>query len=145
MGVTPPVVNGAATYSFLRNPQGLQHRADWEDPVYGKVKDWNWAAFGIRTTAIAVMIISSSGPLVAQNSAEKQAQCELSSIRNTRSSFAVQNIRSACNWLAINGDSLLNARNKGYYLCLVQELSGVQGSQAAAAIISACRRSYPSW
>jgi hypothetical protein len=111
----------------------------------GKVKDWNWAAFGFLTTAMAVMIISSSGPLVAQNSMDKQAQCELSSIRNTRSSVAIQNIHSACNWLAINGDSLLNARNKGYYLCLVWELSGVQASQAAAAIISACRRSNPLW
>ena len=113
--------------------------------MYGKVKDWNWAASGILTTAIAVMILSSSGPLVAQNSVERQAQCELSSIRNTRSSVAIQNIRSACNWLAINGDSLLNAGNRGYYLCLVRELSGVQASQAAATVISACRRSNPLW
>jgi hypothetical protein len=113
--------------------------------VYGKVKDWNLATFGILITAIALMIIFSSGPLMAQNSAEKQAQCELSSIRNTRSSLAIQNIRSACNWLAIFGDSLLNAGNKGYYICLVRELSGVQAGQAAVAIISACRRSYPLW
>jgi hypothetical protein len=55
----------------------------------------------------------------------------------------VQYIRSACNWLALNGDSLLNERSRGYYICLVQQLSGAQANEAAAAIISACRTSNP--
>jgi hypothetical protein len=74
---------------------------------------------------------------------EKQAQCELSAIRDTRSALAIQFIRSACNWLALNGDSLLNERSKGYYVCLVRQLSGGQADEASGAIVSACRTSYP--
>ncbi|MBW7974275.1 VF_A0006 family four-cysteine protein [Bradyrhizobium sp. BR 10289] len=78
-----------------------------------------------------------------QSDMERQAQCELSAIRDTRSPLAVQYIRSACNWLVINGDSLLNASSKGYYVCLVRQLSGAQSNEAAAAIMSACRASNP--
>ncbi|MHC2537618.1 hypothetical protein ACVJMY_007187 [Bradyrhizobium diazoefficiens] len=83
------------------------------------------------------------GPVLAQSDMEKQAQCELSAIRDTRSPLAVQYIRSACNWLVVNGDSLLNASSKGYYVCLVRQLSGAQSNEAAAAIMSACRASNP--
>jgi hypothetical protein len=92
---------------------------------------------------IAGTLFSSGGPVRADTSMEKQAQCELSAIRDTRSAVAVQFIRSACNWLALNGDSLLNERGKNYHLCLVQQLSGAQADEAAAAIVSACRTSYP--
>jgi hypothetical protein len=88
-------------------------------------------------------LLLSSGSVVAQTSMEKQAQCELSAIRDTRSSVAIQFIRSACNWLALNGDSLLNETSKGYYVCLVRQLSGAQADEAAAAIVSACRTSSP--
>ena len=88
-------------------------------------------------------LASSAGSAVAQSAQEKQAQCELSFIRDTRSPLAVQYIRSACNWLALNGDSLLNERSRGYYICLVQQLSGAQSNEAAAAIMSACRTSNP--
>jgi hypothetical protein len=102
------------------------------------------ALLAILTAIVAAgTLLSSSGSAVAQTSMEKQAQCELSAIRDTRSAFAIQFIRSACNWLAINGDSLLNERSKGYYLCLVRQLSGVQADEAAAAIVSACRTSSP--
>lgn len=43
----------------------------------------------------------------------------------------------------VNGDSLLNESSKGYYVCLVRQLSGAQANEAAAAIISACRTSNP--
>ena len=88
-------------------------------------------------------LLTSTSPrsVNAQTSREKQAQCELSAIRDTRSALAIQFIRSACNWLALNGDSLLNERSKGYYVCLVQQLSGVQADEAASAIVSACRTS----
>jgi len=79
----------------------------------------------------------------AQSTAERQALCELSAIRDTRSPLAVQFIRSACNWLALNADSLLNEQNKKYYVCLVQNLSGVQADAAAQAIVSACRTANP--
>ena len=85
----------------------------------------------------------SSAPAAAQSAEERQAQCELSAIRDTRSALAVQYIRSACNWLALNGDSLLNETSRGYYICLVRQLSGAQANEAAAAIISACRASNP--
>jgi hypothetical protein len=81
--------------------------------------------------------------LRAQNDIARQAQCELSALRDTRSVVAIQLIRSACNWLALNGDSLLNERSKPYYVCLVQNLSGVQADEAARATVSACRASYP--
>lgn len=71
-----------------------------------------------------------------------QAQCELSAIRDTRSAAAIQTIRSACNWLAINEGSLLNESLRGYYLCLVQSLSGAQSDAAVGPIVSACRASH---
>jgi hypothetical protein len=98
---------------------------------------------GLMGVVVAGAVLSFSGSVVAQTDMEKQAQCELSSIRDTRSPLAVQYIRSACNWLAVNGDSLLNESSKGYYICLVRQLSGAQGNDAAAAIISACRTSNP--
>ncbi len=99
--------------------------------------------FAILTVSGVLGTLVSAGPAAAQAAEEKQAQCELSAIRDTRSPLAVQYIRSACNWLALNGDSLLNERSRGYYICLVQQLSGAQGNEAAAAIISACRTSNP--
>ena len=97
----------------------------------------------LTAIVVAGALLSSGGFAVAQTSQEKQAQCELSAIRDTRSGLAIQLIRSACNWLALNGDSLLNEGGKGYHVCLVQELSGVQADEAAGAIVSACRRSSP--
>jgi len=92
---------------------------------------------------VAGTLLSCAGSAVAQSSLEKQAQCELSAIRDTRSGLAIQFIRSACNWLSLNGDSLLNEGSKGYYVCLVRQLSGAQADEAAAAIVSACRTSSP--
>lgn len=97
----------------------------------------------LTAMVVAGMLLSSSESVVAETSVERQAQCELSAIRDTRSALAIQFIRSACNWLALNGDSLLNESSKDYHVCLVQQLSGVQADQAAGAIVSACRRSTP--
>ena len=97
----------------------------------------------LTAVVVAGTLISSSGSVIAQTSMEKQAQCELSAIRDTRSALAIQFIRSACNWLALNGDSLLNESSKSYYVCLVRQLSGAQADAAAGAIVSACRTSNP--
>jgi curli biogenesis system outer membrane secretion channel CsgG len=78
----------------------------------------------------------------AQSATERQAQCELSAIRDTRSVAAIQTIRSACNWLALNGGSLLNESLKPYYVCLVQNLSGAQSDAAVGPIVNACRASH---
>ena len=94
----------------------------------------------LTAIVVAGTLVSSSGPVIADTSEERQAHCELSAIRDTRSALAIQFIRSACNWLALNGDSLLNESGRGYHVCLVQQLSGVQADQAAGAIVSACRR-----
>ena len=100
-------------------------------------------ARALTAVAASGILLWSCGLAAAQSTEEKQAQCELSFIRDTRSALAVQYIRSACNWLALNGDSLLNERSRGYYICLVQQLSGAQANEAVAAIISACRTSNP--
>ena len=105
----------------------------------------------MQRTALAITsAIALAGAVVclpqssrAQSASEKQAQCELSAIRDTRSALAVQTIHTACNWLAINEGSLLNESLRGFYVCLVQNLSGAQSDAAAAAIMSACRRAYP--
>jgi len=97
----------------------------------------------LTAIVVAGTLLSSAGSVIADTIGERQARCELSAIRDTRSALAIQFIRSACNWLALNGDSLLNESSKGYHICLVQELSGVQADQAAGAIVSACRRSTP--
>lgn len=89
--------------------------------------------------ALAAPIVCLPEPSRAQFAAEKQAQCELAAIRNTRSAVAVQSIRTACNWLVVNEGSLLNESLRGFYICLVQNLSGAQDDGAAAAIVSACR------
>jgi hypothetical protein len=108
------------------------------------IKGWTHLLSAILTIiVVGGTLLLSSGSVVAQTSMEKQAQCELSAIRDTRSSLAIQFIRSACNWLALNGDSLLNETSKGYYVCLVRQLSGAQADEAAAAIVSACRTSSP--
>jgi hypothetical protein len=99
--------------------------------------------YGLAGVVFAATAASFSAPGLAQTDMERQAQCELFAIRDTRSALAVQYIRSACNWLAVNGDSLLNASSKGYYVCLVRQLSGAQSNEAAAAIMSACRTSNP--
>ena len=110
----------------------------------GWVKGWAHPLSAILTIiVVAGTLLASAGSVIAQTSMEKQAQCELSAIRDTRSSLAIQFIRSACNWLALNGDSLLNESSKGYYVCLVRQLSGAQADEAAAAIVSACRTSSP--
>jgi hypothetical protein len=106
---------------------------------------------GLRRAAPTIMtvivlassVLGQSAPASAQFSPRTQAQCELSAIRDTRSAFAIQTIRSACNWLALNGDSLLNESLKPYYDCLVQNLSGAQSDAAAGAIVSACRAANP--
>ena len=103
-----------------------------------------WALLAMRAALmIAATLFSFCGSVMADTSLERQAQCELAAIRDTRSPVAIQFIRSACNWLALNGDSLLNERGKSYRLCLVQQLSGAQADEAAGAIVSACRTSYP--
>jgi hypothetical protein len=97
----------------------------------------------LTAIAVAGMLLSSSESVIAETVVERQAQCELSAIRDTRSALAIQFIRSACNWLALNGDSLLQESSRGYHVCLVQQLSGVQADQAAGAIVSACRTLAP--
>ena len=109
-----------------------------------RVKRRAHALLAILTAiVVAGTLLSSSRFVIAQTSMEMQAQCELSAIRDTRSALAIQFIRSACNWLALNGDSLLNESSKGYHVCLVRQLSGVQADEAAGAIVSACRTSSP--
>ena len=115
-----------------------------DDFAGAKVKRRAHALLAILTAiVVAGTLLSSSRSVIAQTSMEKQAQCELSAIRDTRSALAIQFIRSACNWLAVNGDSLLNESSKGYHVCLVRQLSGVQADEAAGAIVSACRTTYP--
>jgi hypothetical protein len=110
-----------------------------------RVKGRAHALLAILTAIVAAgTLLSSSAFVMAQTSMEKQAQCELSAIRDTRSALAIQFIRSACNWLALNGEFSLNESSKGYYVCLVQQLSGAQADEAAAAIVAACRSSNPS-
>jgi hypothetical protein len=89
--------------------------------------------------ALAASMLVVSEPGRAQFANERQAQCELSAIGSTRSLIAIQRIRSACNWLAVNEGSLLNEDLRPFYLCLVQNLSGAQSDAAAAAIENACR------
>jgi len=98
----------------------------------------------LRTTLAALMLAAAPAlSAFGQDAAQQQARCELAALGNTRSALAIQLIRSACNWLALNGDSLLNAGSRPYYACLLERLSGVQADEAAAAITAACRSAYP--
>jgi hypothetical protein len=93
--------------------------------------------------ALAGLVLWLPQPARAQSAAQKQAQCELSAIGATRSAVALQNIRTACNWLVVNEGSLLNESLRPFYLCLVQNLSGAQDDRAAGAIVSSCRAANP--
>ena len=93
----------------------------------------------IVAIALASCVFCRPEASLAQSSAQKQAQCELSAIGGTRSAVALQTIRSACNWLVVNDGSLLNESLRPFYVCLVQNLSGAQSDAAAHAIVSACR------
>ena len=99
-----------------------------------------------RLLCILVVAGATLVPVVGQaqftDPNKAQAQCELSTIRDTRSPVAIAWIRTACNWLAINTGSL-NESNRRFYTCLVQSLSGVQSDAAANQIVSACRTSNP--
>jgi hypothetical protein len=97
----------------------------------------------LAAVVLAGSVFAPSEATRAQSSAERQAACELSAIRDTRSALAVQLIRSACNWLALNADSLLNEQDNKYYICLLQNLSGAQADSAAQVIASACRTANP--
>src|SRR5215472_2905517 len=93
----------------------------------------------IGPVVLAVSTILSAGPLTAQFSddAQRQAQCELTYMRDTLSPLAISWIRTACNRLAI--DSGLDERNRRFHLCLLESLPGVQADIAADRIITACR------
>src|SRR5262245_41530589 len=101
------------------------------------------AASAIVTAVFVAVVVCLPASARAQSTTQRQAQCELSAIGATRSALALQTIRSACNWLAVNEGSLLNESLRPYYLCLVQNLSGAQNDRAAGAIISACRAANP--
>jgi hypothetical protein len=82
-------------------------------PIRGRVHDQGRprpALAVVSAVAAAAALAASSDVAVAQSEMEKQDQCELSYIRDTRSPMAILYIRSACNWLALNGDSFLNDR-----------------------------------
>jgi hypothetical protein len=103
-----------------------------------------------RAAPAILSVLILAGPIIcqsestrAQSAGQKQAQCELSAIGATRSAVALQNIRTACNWLVINEGSLLNESLRPFYLCLVQNLAGAQDDRAAGAIVSACRAANP--
>ena len=87
-------------------------------------------------------IVPVVSPRAQWDDQQKQAQCELSAIGNTRSPLAINWIRTACNQIAINS-GLLNESNTRFHTCLVQHLSGVQSDIAASRVISACRTSFP--
>jgi hypothetical protein len=88
-------------------------------------------------------MLAAPAPSGAQfNAEQRQAQCELGAIGTTRSRLAIDWIRTACNRLAIDTGPL-NERNRLFYNCLLNNLSGVQNDAAADRIISACRTAYP--
>src|ERR1700692_1215797 len=89
----------------------------------------------LTAIVVAGTLVSSSGSGIAQTSMEKQVQCVRSAILDTSSGLALLFICSACNWLALNGDSLLDESSKGYHVCLVRQLSGVQADEGGGAII----------
>jgi len=79
-----------------------------------------WTKMQLSPAMLAVLVLlanvlAQNEPARAQSTIERQAACELSAIRDTRSPFAIQLIRSACNWLAFNSGSLLNEGNSKYY------------------------------
>jgi len=94
-------------------------------------------------TGALVLCVPESSHAQFVGDQQRQAQCELSAIGTTRSPLAIDWIRTACNRLAIDANSLLNESNRQFYLCLVQNLSGAQSDAAANRVIGACRTAYP--
>src|ERR1700754_1139006 len=100
---------------------------------------------GLRATiafaALSMLLSPAQDQFIDEQ--QRQAQCELSAIGATRSRLAIDWIRTACNRLAVDADSLLNESSRQFHQCLVQNLSGAQSDAAANQIISACRTAYP--
>ena len=63
---------------------------------------------------IGTAVVPLAGQAQFTDRNKTQAQCELSAIRDTRSSVAIAWIRTACNWLAMNTGSL-NESNRRFY------------------------------
>lgn len=106
-----------------------------------------FAAFR-ATFALAALIgvtCVPAGSLRAQfiDDQQRQAQCELNAIGNTRSRLAVDWIRTACNRLAIDEGFLLNESNRRFHTYLLRYLSGVQSDSAASQVINSRRTAYP--
>jgi hypothetical protein len=102
-------------------------------------------AFRTHFALIVPVILALGASAQAQfiGEEQRQAQCELSAIGNTRSRLAIDWIHTACNRLAVDTGGLLNESNRQFHLCLVQNLSGAQSDAAANRIIAACRTAYP--
>jgi len=96
-----------------------------------------------RTSLTLLALAICTVPVKAQFDAQqKQAQCELRHIGDTRAPLAIDWIRTACNRLAIDA-GFLDERNRRLYGCLLQSLPGAQSDAAADRIISACRTANP--
>ena len=91
--------------------------------------------------AMSVLLGSAQAQFIGEQ--QRQAQCELQAIGSTRSSLALDWIRTACNRLAIDSGFSLNESNRQFHNCLLQHLSGVQNDRAAAQVINSCRTAYP--
>ncbi len=93
--------------------------------------------------AALVALLGASAPAQTLNDTmNRQADCELDHIRDTRSALAVGKIKEACNYLALDTSSM-HPRQRGYALCLLRVVPGSQSDLATNEIISACRQRFP--
>lgn len=93
--------------------------------------------------AVAALALVPALAARAQTAAMQQtAQCVLGATRDTRSRYAIQMIRQACNDVAVHTGPLYD-RQRAYDQCLIQNLSGAQSDAAAVQIQGACRTTNP--
>lgn len=71
-------------------------------------------------------------------------QCLLQTLRGSHNGAATALINDACDRLYNNG-SLMSPRDQAYYVCVLQNVPGVESSSAAQQIASACRRQNSLW
>jgi hypothetical protein len=100
-------------------------------------------AFALLLATAATLLSPAPGHAQWLDDQQRQAQCQLSAIGNTRSRLALDWIRTACNRLAIDTGFAIDESNRRFHLCLLQYLSGVQSDAAASQVINACRQSFP--
>jgi hypothetical protein len=100
--------------------------------------------YGLSALIVAlgsVLLLAHATPAAAQEGFEDRTdgynQCVMWAVRNTRSLTAVRVMQHACQKVWYEG-SMMRDSDKEAYVCLLQELRGVDNDYAAQLVYASC-------